>query len=63
MLVLFLVMHDAAAAAAAADDGDDDDEHVTIQATQRQINVILARCTTAKPIRPGIYQSNQASIM
>ena len=59
MLVLFHVMHDDAAAAA----DDDDDEHVTIQATQRQINVILARCTTAKPIRPGIYQSNQASIM
>ena len=49
MLVLFHVMHDDAAA------DDDDDEHVTIQATQRQINVILARCTTAKPIRPGIY--------
>ena len=60
MLVLFHVMHDDAAAAAA---DDDDDEHVTIQATQRQINVILARCTTAKSICPGIYQSNQASIM
>ena len=58
-------MHDAAAAAATATaaDDDDDDEHVTIQATQRQINFILAKCTTAKPIRPGIYQSNQASIM
>ena len=59
MLVLFHVMY----AAAAADDDDDDDEHVTIQATQRQINFILAKCTTAKPIRPGIYQSNQASIL
>ena len=59
MLVLFHVMY----AAAADDDDDDDDEHVTIQATQRQINFILAKCTTAKPIRPGIYQSNQASIL
>ena len=57
-------MHDAAAAADDDDDDDDDDyEHVTIQATQRQINFILARCTTAKSICPGIYQSNQASIM
>ena len=56
-------MHDAAAADDDDDDDDDDYEHVTIQATQRQINFILARCTTAKSICPGIYQSNQASIM